>query len=402
MIDLVNNIGLFLNVEPNCGGVYQYCLSVIKALESLESDRFVVTCFYWDEQWSELLPTRFKRIVFRKRIAGRMLRSAISSLIRTPGGWRLAGRFADGSKEIEESDCDVVIYPAQDRLAYQTSKRSISTIHDLMHRYESHFDEYKGREYTNREIHYSATCIYSDLILVDSLIGKEHVLESYDVDESKVKILPFVPPMYLLESKTIDVKGKYSLPDRFILYPAQFWEHKNHVNLLQAIKILKEKGDDIHLVFVGSKKNNYATVMAKIDELGLSSSVSVLGYVSNDEIFSLYKSAQAMVFVSLIGPTNIPPLEALVTGCALVCSNAYGMPQQVSDAALLIDPNDPLDISNKISIIWNDSLLRSKLIDCGYQQITKYGQKEFDQILHGLIYEICGNQIICSRKNVSR
>jgi len=375
------NIGLFLSTEPFAGGVYQYSLSIIEALDLLSPEKYNLHCFYFDRAWESLLSHRFERTFIERRFINRALSYLTRRLSHSPRGWRFAGTFSESSKAINASDCDVVIYPAQDCEAYQSKIKSIATIHDLMHRYESHFDEYQGKEYANREIHYAAICNFADLILVDSDIGKQHVSESYRVVESKVQVLPFVPPRYLLDSNLVNLRKKYSLPDRFVFYPAQFWEHKNHINLLKAIKLLVNDGIEIHLVLVGAKKNNYLATIELIEQLGISEHISVLGYVSNDEMYSLYKSAVAMIFVSLIGPTNIPPMEALLLGCPLVCSNAYAMPEQVGSAALLVNPKDPVDIAEKIGVVWNDAEVRSNLSKLCQQQSEKYGHGEFAQLL---------------------
>lgn len=378
-------IGLFLSSEPNSGGVYQYSLSIVRALDGLSVDRYDLRCFFFDHRWEAVLSDRFEKVIIRKKPLNRLAGLLISRLFRFPAGWRFAGRISDSARAIDASDCDVVIYPGQDYVSYQTAKKSIAAIHDLMHRYEPHFEEYQGQECVNRDVHFSAMCKYVDLVLTDSQIGREQVLESYVVSASKVQVLPFVPPYYLLKSTFVDVREKFGLPERFIFYPAQFWGHKNHINLLAALKILKDGGESINLVLVGSKKNNFSNTMERIEEYGLANNVFVLGYVSNDEMYSLYKSAVAMTFISLIGPTNIPPMEALIAGCPLICSNIYAMPDQVGDAALLVNPRDPVDIAEKIKLVWNDAETCKRLVFRGHQQIEKYGQDKFSSLLEDFI-----------------
>jgi len=379
------NIGVYLAAKPSSGGAYQYNLSMVKALESIDTGKYDITAFYFDANWDEVIPNNFIKVRVVKNFFGRVYSKFYRMLNNTPAGRGSAGRFLQAVKAVNASNCDLIICPSQDALAYQTNKRSVATIHDLMHRYEPHFEEYQHGEYGRRELHCSAICKYSTVILVDSEIGRQHVIESYSVDADKVFVLPFVPPFYLLNSREIDVKSKYSLPDRFIFYPAQFWEHKNHLKLFEALKILKEDRVDVDLVLVGSKENNYEKSMGAIKRFGLCDRVHVLGYVPNDDTYSLYKNAVAMTFVSLAGPTNIPPMEALLTGCPLICSNAYAMPEQVGDAALLVDPKDPVDIAKKIKRIWQDEILRNELIKKGFQRTQEYGQKDFDLILGNVI-----------------
>jgi len=383
------HIGIYLASEPYGGGTYQYNLSVVHALESLDKTKYKTTAFYHNEDWNKTIPNSFNRVISGRPLALRALGRIYKMTNTTAEGLkRFASVFNPIVRKINSSDCDIVIYPSQDAASYQTNKKSLSTIHDLMHRYERHFEEYQNGEYDRREKHYSMMCKYANGILVDSKIGKEHVIESYGTDEKKVFVLPFVPPLYLLDAKDIDVKTKYNLPEKYIFYPAQFWEHKNHVNLLEALKILKDKSLDVNLVLVGSKKNNYEKILQKINELKLSNNIFILGYVSNDDMASLYKNAVATTFVSLIGPTNIPPMEALTLGSPLICSNAYAMPEQVGDAALHIDPKSPQDIADKISRIYSDKNLSKRLIQSGYKRIESYGQKEFAFKLEFCIKEV--------------
>lgn len=384
------HIGIYLASEPYGGGTYQYNLSVIHALESFDKNKYKITAFFHDEKWIEITPKEFAKVTAGRPLILRAFGRIYKMIDRTPEGWRrFAAIFNPMVKRINNSDCDIVIYPSQDAASYQTNKKSLSTIHDLMHRYESHFEEYQNGEYDRREKHYSMMSKYANGILVDSKIGEEHVIESYGTDEKKVFVLPFVPPLYLLEAKDIDVKTKYNLPNKYIFYPAQFWEHKNHINLLEAIKILKDRNLDVNLVLVGSKKNNYNKVLNKINELMLTDNVFILGYVSNDDMASLYKSTVATTFVSLIGPTNIPPMEALTLGSPLICSNAYAMPEQVGDAALFVDPKSPQDIAEKIRKIYLDESLAKIYIQAGYKKIELYGQKEFTTHL-----ELCINNVL--------
>jgi glycosyltransferase involved in cell wall biosynthesis len=81
-------------------------------------------------------------------------------------------------------------------------------------------------------------------------------------------------------------------------------------------------------------------------------------------------------------------MEALLTGCPLICSNAYAMPEQVGDAALLIEPKDPVDIAQKIKRIWQDEGLRNELIKKGFHRSQMYGQKDFDRLLGSLISKV--------------
>ena len=167
-----------------------------------------------------------------------------------------------------------------------------------------------------------------------------------------------------------DILAKYNLPERFLFYPAHFWYHKNHERLINALKHIKQNFRvTIPLVIVGSPKESFKKVINLIRKLNMEKQIINLGYVLDTEIVSLYKKAVALVFPSLFGPTNIPPLEAMLLGTPIACSNLFSMPEQIGDAGLLFDPFNMEDIAEKIYRVWIDQNLREELIKRGYERV---------------------------------
>lgn len=381
-------MGIYLAAHPHSGGVFQYNLSVVRALETMQP-RYRIIAYLADKTWSGLLPETFGQVYLDKNLLAKLLERLYRLFDRFDGHFRRTAMLFDPMvKAINRSDCDLVIFPSQDILSYCVRKKSLASILDLMHRYEGQFEEYRNGEFELREQHFRDVCRHASGILVDSEVGKLQVMESYGVNGKNVFVLPFVPPEYLLQGKEVDVRRKYELPEKYLFYPAQFWEHKNHRNLLRAMKLLLDRGVPVNLVLVGAPKNHYREVLLEIDQLGLADHVFVLGFVSNDDMYSLYKNAVALTFVSRIGPTNIPPREAMMVGCPVIVSNIYAMPEQVGDAALLVDPVDPQDIADKIEMVWNDGALRDDLIEKGFMRISAYGQQEFTQRLSDIVMSL--------------
>ena len=88
---------------------------------------------------------------------------------------------------------------------------------------------------------------YATLLLADSEVGKEDILNfygPYGVTPDQVKVLPFLPACYLAtdisESERQRVRTTYHLPERYLFYPAQFWPHKNHTRIVQALGLLRQ------------------------------------------------------------------------------------------------------------------------------------------------------------------
>ena len=155
-----------------------------------------------------------------------------------------------------------------------------------MHRYERRFPEVSAFGlFWRRERHYRRICRHALGVLVDSDVGGRQLVESYALPPERIHVLPYVAPPYM-QAKAVPVgfDERYRLPESFVFYPAQFWEHKNHVRLLLALASLRPEFPELHLVLAGSPKNAYERVLREIDRLGLADRVSVLGYVPDEDM----------------------------------------------------------------------------------------------------------------------
>ena len=385
-------IGLYLGAEPNGGGTFQYNQAVLEAIACLPSAHYETVVAYSSDTWVKYLaPFSFFTIYNPRPIISRVI-SFLCRNLRVPLPlWRGIHSSIDPfARRLVNESCDLWIFPSQDLFSYTIDVPSLGTIHDLMHRYERQFEELSANgEYEAREFHYKNMVGKAKGVLVDSNIGKEQAVESYGVVESKIHVLPFIAPSYIYSDQTPDdFDKKYMLPPKFIFYPAQFWTHKNHLGLIRAANIIQADYPDFKLVFVGSMKNGYASCIDLVSELELSSSIQFLGYVPDEYMPELYRRARAMVMPTFCGPTNIPPLEAFVTGCPLAVSNVYAMPEQVGDAALLFDPRSSSDIARILLKLWNDNQLCEELSKRGKARADLFKSKVFNKNLLNIIKEI--------------
>jgi glycosyltransferase involved in cell wall biosynthesis len=140
---------------------------------------------------------------------------------------------------------------------------------------------------------------------------------------------------------------------KYFFYPAQFWAHKNHCNLLLAFKEICEKYPELQIVFTGSDKGNLNYIIRLVANLKLNDRVLFLGFVSNQELFTLYSNALALVMPTLLGPTNMPLLEARELNCPIVCSNHKGHVEMLKDGAFYFDALNKDDIATQLERIIN-------------------------------------------------
>src|SRR5688572_28944338 len=263
-----------------------------------------------------------------------------------------------------------------------------------MHRYEKQFKESSafGRG-KFRDRLFQTMCDHSKLLLVDSIVGKEQLIESYNADPNKVMALPYIAPAHILEYKD-EEHGEYfkkiNLPHTFIFYPAQFWPHKNHKILIEAANVLKRKLKDFHLVFTGPKKYAYQELYDYCRDNDLLSNVTFLEYVPNEVLGGFYLRARALVMPTYYGPTNIPPLEAIALKCPVAVSNIYGMPEQLGDASLYFDNTNLNEVVEVLEKLWVDDHLREQLRRNCVKHFLNWNQDKFNERLYNIISEYIG------------
>lgn len=388
----MKRVGLLLSVKPHGGGMFQYNQVILDAVASLPKDSFEVIIGYTSQIWFDHLKNYSLKTVYvplglMARISGRLGRSSGLPM----SWWRsLSSYLHPVARTMINQKCDLWIFPSQEVWSYQVKVPALAAIHDLMHRYERSFPEVSADgEYEKREKLYSNMCKWVKGVLVDSEVGRRHVYESYGMPREKIFVLPYVPPSYIYSSKTSNGSAnKYKLPRKYIFYPAQFWEHKNHERLIKAIAVLKKDIEDIHLVLVGSRQNGYEKASRLVEELNLQCNVLFMGYVPDEDMPHFYLSARALVMPTFFGPTNIPQLEAFALGCPTATSGIYGIPEQVGDAALLFNPRSVEEIAHCIRRLWLDDNLCKELIEKGKLRSAGWGQLQFNQRLLEIIQQV--------------
>ena len=393
---MVKKIGLFLETPPHFGGTFQYCQSMLEAVAALPPDRFTVVAGYANDIWQEYLvpyADRVKPVPVPRGFWGRAFGLAWLQLRLPMGVWRkLCPAFHPMARAMLREKCDLWIFPAQDARSFQVPVPALVTILDVVHRYDGrNFPEAASRwELLYRIPTYANICRWARGIIVLSAIDKQQVMESYRVSPERLHVMPMVVPRYITEAQApAGFAERYRLPDKYFFYPAQFWEHKNHRNLLRAMARLKPELPDLKFVFVGSKKNAWESVVKLIDELGLQDDVILPGYVPDADMPEFYRRARALIYASCYGPTNLPPLEALALGCPMALAEVTCMPDRVGDATLVFHQDSVEQLSDCMRRLWVDDALCAELVARGRVRALAWQQRQFNgrllEIVAGLV-----------------
>lgn len=411
-------IGVVPMLDSSAGGIYQYCRTMLDAFCRLkkEGDKNEIIVFV-DDQTNSIVEELTKKGLYvellRKNDIKMILKNRLSkfpSVFNLFSKLYISIHFGQKNILIDEISynkkmdfffkklrIDLMYYPAPNTLCFETDIPYILSIHDLQHKINPRFPEVSADgELERREYLYKNGSKKASLILVDSETGKEDVLKYYGkfgVKGNKIRVLPYLPSVEKRTSNSSDVKNKYKLPEKYIFYPAQFWQHKNHAGLVKALGILKkEKGMDIPLVLCGSlngkyRKEVFEELIKLADEADIKDNIYFLGYVQDEDLKGLYVGARALVMPTFFGPTNIPVLEAWSIGIPVLTSNIRGIREQAGDVALLVDPDSTKEIASGIYRLWTDEDYCLELINKGYKKTKEYTFEHYYQKFKKIILE---------------
>ena len=410
-------VGFVPALDRHAGGVFQYSATMVDALAAIAKDEGGIELVALMPDGASAERTEFEaagwRVLPVTPPVGRV-RAALRLVVGEGphrDAWRWARRRAKG-KGTPAADAatvdafarrddlgawwrqhriDLVIFPQPHPWAFEAGVPSIVAIHDLQHRLQPEFPEVSADgEWTRREYLFRNCARAAAGILVDSDVGKEHVLffyGPYGARAEQVHVLPFLPastmPRAVPVAARAAVRARYGVPGDYIFYPAQFWPHKNHARIIEALEQL-ERLDRITVraVFCGShadpvRARHFELLMGMARRCGVSDQIIVLDFVPDDDLAALYAGARALVMPTFFGPTNIPVLEAWALGCPVLTSDIPGIREQVGDAGLLADPRSVGQLADALRRLWSDETLRLTLAERGRRRLAAYTPADF-------------------------
>lgn len=283
-------------------------------------------------------------------------------------------------KVIASENPDIVHFP-HFNAPLLCSKPYVVTIHDLL------MHKQKGMEATTLPlIQYGVKRIgyrmvfdnavkMSSHIIVPSNTVKEEMVKFYKIDKDKISVTyEGVNPPDLVKVDKEKLLAKYSIPGPYFIYTGNAYPHKNLKRLIAAIKALNTgKSQKIYLAIVSSRNVFVKRLEEEIKEEGAQSLVKILGFVPDNDLFSLYANSLAFTYPSLSEGFGLPGLEAILSGTLCLASNIAIFKEIYKDNAIYFNPFDYSSIEGAM----RDTILmgegeRERIIKKGQQFIKKY------------------------------
>ena len=259
-------------------------------------------------------------------------------------------------------------------MSLSTKLPTCLVIHDLAF---EHYPEHLKMSHRFYWRHYSPLFARkAKRIVTVSTYSKTDIEQRYRINGDKIAVVyngahdEYVP---LSWDEREAVKTRYADGCEYFVFAGALHPRKNVVNLLKAfVEFKKRQRSNMKLVIVGRMAWKYEEVEEMRDTMPFKEDVKWVGYMNVDELSKVMGGAYALTFASLFEGFGIPILEALQCHVPAIVSNTSSMPEVAGDAALLVDPNDYMDIADKMQLLYKDEVLRAKLIAAAKEQVKKF------------------------------
>jgi len=247
--------------------------------------------------------------------------------------------------------------------------RTLLTVHDLSFLHYPDAFVPTLRCYLERVVPRSVA--RADHVLADSEATRADLIAHLGTEPEKVDVLysgvdpRFCPAPEANEHERL--QERYTIGERpYVLSVGTVQPRKNYIRLIRAFASLRAEA---HLLIAGGKGWLYEEIFAEAET---HESVHLLGFVEDEDLPALYRSAALFAFPSLYEGFGLPVLEAMACGTPVVCSDVSSLPEVTGNAALLVDPLDTDALTGAMAHVLGDAERREEMIAHGLSQAARF------------------------------
>ncbi|WP_299768787.1 glycosyltransferase family 1 protein [uncultured Dokdonia sp.] len=394
----MNNIIFYIpDVDQTHGGVRQYSINLLTTIANFDQDSFHFYIYHnlKDPEVLEIIksyknctlitdkdiyiPAISRRNFWRKKI------TLLSQFFigKQPYRFKTIDAF---DVFLKEKKIEYVHIPYQFIPKTNLSAKVICTLHDVQELHFPAFFPAKVRAY--RANMYLDCVTKSHKVVVSYQHIAQDLITYFNTSPNKIQVC--LLNMKDLWFNKLEQEYKNTIPSNpykedYLLYPANFWKHKNHQRLIEAFSIFKKQTDaTTQLVLTGNNDNEEGIVVKQlVDKLGLNGDVIFAGILDEQTLYATYKNALGVVVPTLYEAGSFPLMESIIMGIPVICSNVTSLPETIGDKQFVFDPFDIEDMTSKIKQLVTDETYRhqsrlngkkmsGRIKKTGAEEIIKY------------------------------
>lgn len=243
---------------------------------------------------------------------------------------------------------DYFFAPNINYISLSKQVKFILTIHDLSYEFFPEFYTPKTRLW-HRIIGPKKLCRRSDRILVPSENTKLDIVNHFHISPEKISVIyPGLSSTFVLPdaNQIFDLRKKYNLPEKFILFLGTIEPRKNIIGIIEAFeKFCESSTAPCNLIIAGASGWKNQSIYKRAQNSPAKNKIQFIGYVTLAEKPALYASAALFVYPSFYEGFGFPVLEAMASGVSVITSNRSSLPEIGGAVNTLVNPNNIVDLA---------------------------------------------------------
>lgn len=225
-----------------------------------------------------------------------------------------------------------------------------SWIPDFQHLYLP--DMFAREEVEFRTKLYKEIATFADIVILSSQDARKDFEQFVPSAAYKTRVIHFAASIpedvYVQDAESIC--SLYHLPEKFIYLPNQFWKHKNHNVVIDALSLLKHKHKDLTVVCSGNTNDYrdmdyFGGLLKEISSKGIRDNLIILGVIPKPHVFQIMRRSIAILQPSRFEGWSTTIEEGKSLGKQLILSNIPVHHEQCPSGAVFFNPNSPEELS---------------------------------------------------------
>lgn len=346
-------------------GGYNYLLNLVRALSDYTSSRVQPVLFLGtDIDEKDMAPfdhiagvVVIRKAVFNEACKGKRLRQAL-----------LTGCDQAAATAFFAQGIDVVFESAQ-FYGWRFPVPALAWIPDFQHRHLKHLFDFKAR--WKREIGFRSQILSGRHVLLSSDDARQDCERFYPRTIGRTHVVRFaVPPARAINAVAARVVADgYGLPETFFFLPNQFWKHKNHALVVEALALLQQRGVSVVVAASGKQDDprdpaHFPRLQSLVERLGVGDDMRFLGLIPYPHLTALLRASTALLNPSLFEGWSTTVEEARALGTPMLLSDLDVHREQMGDQATYFDPHSSQSLADVLQYFQPLKEARRKQLAC--------------------------------------
>ena len=295
------------------------------------------------------------------------------------------------SWEMLRNPPDLLFVPAH-VLPLIRPRHTLVTVHDLGYRVFPEAHPASQRRYLDLSTRWNVRS--ATHILADSMATRQAIVDAYGTPSERITVVypgyePDLAPVQ--DPQTLEqTRSRYGIPREYILYLGRIQPRKNLARLIEAFSAIAASRPGLSLVLAGPTGWLSEPIVARAAALNFGDRVLFPGYIAPEDKAALISGARLFAYPSLYEGFGFPVLEAQACGTPLLTSATSSLPEVTGEGGLLVDPEDVGAIAGGLQRLIEDTELRQRMVDRGFDNLSRFSWAKAAQQVSALIGNLLG------------